>query len=70
MGKATKRRTVFPYFKAQVIDSRTLAWMDARKEAFDSLDQCRSFLATGFSGRRTRIVIVERGGRRVLENVD
>ena len=67
-SRASARRSEFPYFKVQRIDSRVLAWMDARKEAFDTLEEARRFLAEQVAPRAARIIIVEREGRRILED--
>lgn len=68
MGKATLRRTDFPYYKVQEYVERKLAWMDARKEAFSDLAEARAFLALHVAPRPHRIIIVERNGRRILES--
>lgn len=33
----------FPYFKVQALDTKSLAWRDYRREAFDTLDEARAF---------------------------
>jgi hypothetical protein len=68
MGKATLRRTDFPYYKAQKYVEEKLAWMDARKEAFTDLQEARAFLLANVAPRPHRIIVVERNGRRILES--
>ena len=63
----TKRRTDFPYYKVQELSDRMLCWVDARKEAFSDLAEARRFAAEHVQPRKSRIVVVERDGRRVLE---
>lgn len=67
-SRASARRSEFPYFKVQRIDPRVLAWMDARKEAFNTLEEARRFIAEQVAPQAARIIIVEREGRRVLED--
>ena len=67
MGRPSRPRKVFPYYKAQVYDDRVLAWMDARKAAFDTLQEAELFLQTEMASRRHRILIVEERTRRVLK---
>lgn len=66
-GKATRRRTDFPYYKAQEYVEVKLAWMDARKEAFKDLAEARAFLVANVAPKRHRIIVVEANGRRILE---
>lgn len=67
MGKPTKRRSVFPYFKVQVRSNRLLCWVDARKEAFDSLDDAKAFIASELVKQQSRIIVVNANCRRILE---
>lgn len=60
------RRTVFPYYKVQRFDDRLMTWRDARKEAFDTLPEAKSYLATLEPNVKSRIVEVTRGGQSVL----
>jgi hypothetical protein len=50
------RRRPEPYYKVQYHDQVTLAWKDRRKEAFDTLDEARSYVRTCQLGEALRIV--------------
>lgn len=68
MGKPAKRRTIFPYYKVLTRSDVSLAWVEARKEAFNSLEEARAFIARDLAPRPGRVLIVEgERSRRVLE---
>jgi hypothetical protein len=68
MGKAGKRRKDFPYYKVLTMSDVSFCWIDARKEAFDTLEAAKAFIATDLQGRPSRVLIVEgERSRRVLE---
>jgi hypothetical protein len=59
-------RKDYPYYKVQVFDSRSLAWID-EKRGFGSLEDARSFIEERFQDKRCRIMVVDEKGRRPLE---
>lgn len=68
MGKAGKRRKVFPYYSVQTISELSFCWVDARKEGFDTLEEAKEFIANELAGRSSRVTIIEgERDRRVLE---
>jgi hypothetical protein len=67
MGKASRPRTQFPYYKVHVLDPEKLAWVDGRKEAFESLAEAKSFIADVLQHREARIFVVTSRGRSVYE---
>jgi hypothetical protein len=67
MGQAGKRRKVFPYYTVQTISEKSFCWVDARKEAFDTLDEANDFIGKLLAGRPSRVTIIEgERSRRVL----
>lgn len=58
----------FPYFKVQVRDQRTLAWKDARKEAFDDEPAARAFQAGLGQGVTSRVMRWDEVGPTPLED--
>jgi 6-phosphogluconate dehydrogenase (decarboxylating) len=62
VGRPTKPRTVFPYFKVHVFDQTKMAWEDARKKAFDTLREAQEFVRRLPRSKRVRILVVT--GRR------
>lgn len=58
----------FPYFKVQVRDQRTLAWKDARKEAFDDELEARAFQASLGEGVTSRVMRWDEAGATPLAN--
>lgn len=65
MAKSTGPRTQFPFYKVHVYDLAKLAWVDARKFAFDSLDDAKAFIKRDLPGREARILVVTAKGREV-----
>lgn len=65
MGKPSRPRSNFPYYKVHVFDKKNLAWIDARKEAFDSLNDAKLYISEKLSKRKSRILIVTERGRKV-----
>jgi len=61
----SKPRTLFPYYKVQSFSPRQCSWVDARKEAFDSLPEAQSYIQEQPSDHQMRILIVEAKSRRV-----
>lgn len=69
MRKAGKRRKRFPYYKVLLMDEVSLVWVDARKAAFDTMEEAKHFIAKELSNRPSRIMIVEgERSRRILKN--
>lgn len=60
-------RKDYPYYKVQVFDPRSLAWMD-EKRGFGSLDEARSCIQQRLADRQCRIMVVDEKGRRPLED--
>jgi hypothetical protein len=52
----------YPYFKVQAWDTRTLAWKDHRKEAFDDERSARAYRSKVDPTIRTRIVRWDESG--------
>lgn len=65
MGKPAKPRTDFPYYKVHTFNDKSLAWMDARREAFDTLAEAEIFIAEELQECKARILEVTESGRRV-----
>jgi len=70
MGKPSKRRSAYPYYRVQKFETKSMAWMDARKEGFDELEEARIYIQTSVTPSKGRIIIVEAHGRRVLECIE
>jgi hypothetical protein len=66
LGAAGKRRKVFPYYKVQKRTPRVLAWSDARKKAFDTLEEAQAFITSQAKPDECRVLVVERNRRYVL----
>lgn len=60
------RRTVFPYYKVQRFDEQLMTWRDARKEAFDTLEDAKAFVATLPSTVHFRVAVIDRDGMSIL----
>lgn len=58
----------FPYFKVQVRDERTLAWKDARKNAFEDEPAARAFQAGLSPSVTSRVMRWDVAGATPLEN--
>ena len=67
MGKPSKPRTDFPYYKVHVYDTTRLAWVDARREAFDTLEDARAYIAEKLPTRQARIYEITERGRHVYQ---
>jgi hypothetical protein len=67
MAKKSRPRKIFPYYKVQIVSPRQLCWIDARKKAFDSLDEAKGFIGATLTQKTWRILEVEAHGRRVIE---
>ena len=59
-------RKDYPYYKIQVFDSRSIAWID-EKRAFGSIDDVHAYAHERLTGKKWRIIVVEANGRRTLE---
>ena len=66
MKPPSHRRRSEPYFKVQFRDPVTLSWKDRRKEAFDTVEEARSF-ADSQEGNEVRVVSFEGGELRVVD---
>jgi hypothetical protein len=66
MGRSKGWRKDYPYYKIQVFDPRSLAWID-EKPGFGSLDDTHRYAEERLTGKKWRIIIVEANGRRPLE---
>jgi hypothetical protein len=51
-----RKGRAFPYFKVQSRDRKSLVWRDHRREAFDTLEQARTFQATLPAELETRVM--------------
>jgi len=50
------------------MSEKALCWVDARKEAFNSLEEAKEFIAKELAGRSSRITIIEgQRSRRILQ---
>ncbi|HEY7330342.1 MAG TPA: hypothetical protein VH592_22070 [Gemmataceae bacterium] len=67
MSKAGKWRKVFPYYKVQTMSEINHCWVDARKAAFDTLEEAKDFIRDQMASKPSRILVVEAKTRRVLE---
>ena len=71
MSKAGKRRKVFPYYKVLTMSNVSLSWVDARKEAFDTLEEAKIFITQELGDKPSRVIVVEgERSRRVLEEIN
>lgn len=71
MSKAGKRRKIFPYYKVLTMSDISLSWVDARREAFDTLEEAKRFIAQNLVGKSSRVIVVEgERSRRVLEEIN
>ena len=66
MAQSKGWRKDYPYYKVQVFDDRSLAWMD-EKRGFATLDDARSYIRQELAGRKCRIMVVDEKGRRPLD---
>jgi hypothetical protein len=64
MGKAARRRRVFPSYIGQIMREMNQCWVDARKAAFDTLDEARDFLRDHLAHKVGRILVIEENERR------
>jgi len=62
------RRLDFPYYKVHKRDKKLLSWIDARKEAFASLEEAKRFIVEELNGEESRILVVEKNKRYIFEN--
>jgi len=53
------------YYKVQVFNSVSLTWVD-EPTAFDDLNAANSYVAQTLAGKRSRIMVVDRGRRSPL----
>lgn len=67
MSKAGKWRKVFPYHKVQTMSETNRCWIDARKAAFDTLQEAKGFIRDHLDSKPSRILVVEEKTRRILE---
>jgi hypothetical protein len=65
MGKPSKPRTKFPYYKVHIYDDTKLAWVDARREAFNTLEEAKLYIDEALTNRKARILEVSERGRHV-----
>jgi hypothetical protein len=65
MGKPSKPRTKFPYYKVHIYDDVKLAWIDARKEAFNTLEEAKIYIDEALPNQKARILEVNERGRHV-----
>lgn len=65
MRHPRNRRKVFPYYKIQVFDDRTIAWKDKQK-AYDTIEEAQDYIEKMFSPETARIMVIERNTRYVL----
>ena len=59
-------RKDYPYYKIQVFNPRSLAWID-EKRGFGRLDDARSYIETRLANQQCRIIVVDADGRRPLD---
>lgn len=52
----------YPYFKVQALDTRSLAWRDHRREAFDDEASARAYRANLPADLVSRVVRWDEGG--------
>lgn len=65
MGRISKPRSKFPYYKVHIFNNTKLVWIDARKEAFDTLQEAKLYITEKLSDQQTRILEVTERARRV-----
>jgi len=63
-----RKGRAFPYFKVQARDTKSLAWRDYRREAFDTLTEAREFRSTLATDLQTRIVRWDEHGNSIVED--
>jgi hypothetical protein len=61
------RRRAYPYYKVQILDGRSLTWIE-RKQGFDTLADAKQYVDEFLTGKQTRIVSVDERGYHVLED--
>jgi len=61
---------VYPYFKVQAWDPRSLVWRDHRREAFDDEEAARAYRATIDRTVRTRIVRWDETGSTPMQDIE
>lgn len=66
MAQGQGWRRDFPYYKVQVFSDRLLAWID-EKRAFSTVQDATRHISNRLFGRRCRIIVVEKKGRRPLD---
>jgi hypothetical protein len=64
--KPREWRKDFPYYKVQTFNTVWNSWTDEPR-AYGSLEEAGEVIQRKLSDRRTRIIIVEREGRRVYQ---
>lgn len=57
----------FPYFKIQQLDQRSLSWKSYKNSNFLAEEEARVFLKSDNSGKKLRIVRVEKNAAYPLE---
>jgi hypothetical protein len=67
MGKAGRRRKVYPYYIVQTMSDMNQCWIDARKASFGTLDKARDFQRDHLAHKVSRILVVEENERRPLK---
>jgi hypothetical protein len=60
------RRRKYPYFKVQIFDPKSHTWTE-KKKAFDTIGECKDFIAESLNGLQTRIVRVDSEGYHVID---
>jgi hypothetical protein len=65
MRKPRRWRKDFPYYKIQVFDETVKSWKDERK-VFKTVEAAQDYITRKIAPRPARIIVVEHGGRHVL----
>ena len=65
--KPRRWRKDFPYYRIQLFNDILNSWKDEPR-AYASVEQAREKIKLKFANRKTRIMVVERASRHVLED--